>query len=161
MNYTACISKNCGHFPNRFYSLRFLRSWFTRWSPLFWLFLRLGCEVMDLCFVHSNKSTKKFIWIETSRNIVLKSSHGHAYDPHWANAATCIHLVDSFFVPNYSCKIKITVPCDMLVASTSSRTFIRSKILWTLSMISGVGANWTSQMRCTCGWGHMWMYDHV
>jgi len=41
----------------------FFWSWFIRWSPLFWLFLRLGCEVMDPCFVYSNESTQKFIWI--------------------------------------------------------------------------------------------------
>jgi len=46
------------------------------------------------------------------------------------------HLADSFFIFNCSCKIEITVPCDMPMAvSTSSRTRRSVKtILWTLSM---------------------------
>ena len=51
------------HFSGRLCGLRLLWSWFIRWSPLFWLFFRLGCEVMNSCFVHSNESTQKFIWI--------------------------------------------------------------------------------------------------
>ncbi|XP_018351471.1 PREDICTED: uncharacterized protein LOC108753976 [Trachymyrmex septentrionalis] len=45
---------------------------------------------------------------------------------------------------NTSCKIEITVSCDMPVASTSSRTFTSRSvetISWTLSMISGVAAS--------------------
>jgi len=51
-------------------------------TPGCFVFLRLRCEIMDPCFVHSNESTQKFIWItiETSPNIVLKSSHVRAYD---------------------------------------------------------------------------------
>ena len=55
------------------------------------------------------------------------------------------HLADSFFI-NCSCKIEITVPCDILVSSTSLCTFTRWSVLvktisWTLSMISGVAAS--------------------
>jgi len=63
-NYIVCIPTNCGyHLSGRLFALRLLRSWFTLWNLLFWLFLRLGCEVMDPCFVHSNELTQKFIWI--------------------------------------------------------------------------------------------------
>jgi len=139
MNYIACIPKN---WPSSF-DLRLLRSWFIRWSPLFWMFLRLGCEIMDLCFVHSNESTQKFIWItlkhlQYSFEIVTRSRL-------WFTVSKRgIHLADSFFKPNCSCKIEVTVPCDMPVASTSLRTFTRRSIKtipWTLSMISGVAAS--------------------
>ena len=63
--------------------------------------------------------------------------HTVAYSPQWANAAPSCRA----FLPNCSCKIEITVPCDMPVASTSSRIFIRQlvkTISWILSTISGV-----------------------
>ena len=93
-------------------------------------------------FRHSNESTEIHLnYVETSPNIVLKSSHDHTYDPVSKRGT---YLADSFFIPNCSCKIEITVPCDMPVASTSSCTFTcRSvkTISWTLSIISGVAAS--------------------
>ena len=48
------------------------------------------------------------------------------------------HLVKIFFTHNFSCKFENTVPCDMLVASTISRTLIHRSlktISWILSII--------------------------
>jgi len=65
---------SCGHhFSGWLYDLRLLWSWFTVRSIVL-TFLRLGCEVMNSCFVHSNESTEKFIWItlkhlQTSPNL--------------------------------------------------------------------------------------------
>ena len=51
------------------------------------------------------------------------------------------HLAEILFTPNFSNKIENTVPCDMHMASTISRTLIRRSfktISWILSIISGV-----------------------
>ena len=96
---------------------------------------------MDPCFVHSNESTQKFIWITLKHLQILFLNHTVARS---TVSKRGTHLADSFFIPNCSCKIEITVPCDMPVVSTSSRTFIcRSvkTISWTLSMISGTAAS--------------------
>ena len=59
------------------------------------------------------------------------------------------HLADSFFIPNCSCKIKITVPCDMPVASTHSRTFTRqTNIVDFIDDFWRSSLNWTSRTRC-------------
>jgi len=71
MNYTELHPKKLWpSLSGRLYGLRLLRSWFIRWNPLF---LRLGCEVMDPCFVHSNESTQNYV--KTSPNIVLNCSY--------------------------------------------------------------------------------------
>ena len=156
----AYISKNCGHFlSSRFYGLRLLRNWFTRWNPLFWLFLRLGYEVMNPCFVYSNElRMQKFIWITLKHpNIVLKSSHGRAYGPQWANAAPISTIAFSYPI----IRAKLKSPCTMWYASTSSRTFTRRSvktISCILSMISGVAALIGPVPNKV---HHMWMYDHV
>jgi len=97
------------------------------------LFLHLGCEIMDPCFVHSNESTQKFIWITLKHlQTLFWNRHTVALMIH---SKRSIHLADSFFISNYSCKIEITMPCDMPAASTSSRTFTRRSvktISWTL-----------------------------
>ena len=51
------------------------------------------------------------------------------------------YLADSFFILNCSCKIEITVPCDMC-GFNKPRTCRSVKIIsWTLSMIFGVTAS--------------------
>jgi len=121
MNYTACMPKNCDHhLSGRLYGLRLLRSWFTQWCLLFWSFLRLGCEVMDPCFIHSNEIDAeihlKLRW-NISKHCFEIGTRSHL----WSTVSKRgTHLVDSFFIPNCSCKIEITVPCDMSVTSTSS-----------------------------------------
>ena len=115
---------------------------------------------VDSCFVHNNESTQKFIWIivETSPNIVLKSSHGRAYGSQWANAAPILPIAFSY--PIVRAKLK-SLCHDMSVASTSSRTFTRQSIKtisWILSMISSVAVSIGCPER---GASHLRMYDHV
>jgi len=109
---------------------------------------------MNPCFVHSNESTQKFIWItlKSSPNIVLKSSRSHL----WSTVnKRGTYLADSFFISNCSCKIEITVPCDIPVTSTSSRIFTRRSvktISWIIDDFWHSNLNWTSRTRCmTCG----------
>jgi len=120
MNYTACIPKNSGHhFSGRFYGL--LWSWFTRWR-LFWLFLRFGCEVM-FTVMNWRRNSSELHWNISKHCFEITRSCL------WSTVSKCgTHLADRFFIPNCSCKIEITVPCDMPVASTSSRIFTRRSI---------------------------------
>ena len=148
MNYTACIPKNCGHhLSGRLYGLRLLRSCFTRWSPL--LFLRLGCEIMDPCFVHSNESTQKFIWITLKHlQILFWNRHTVALMIHRANAAPI--LLIAFSYPIVCAKLKsLWYACGLnkLFRSSISQNNIVDFIdFWRSSL------NWTSQTRCiTCG----------
>jgi len=126
------------------------------------LILHLRCEVMDPCFIHSNESTQKFVWItlkhcfEIVTRLRLRST--------MSKRGT--HLADSFFIFNCLCKIEFTVPCDMLVVSTSLRTFIRQSIKtisWPLSMIFGIFS-----LNCdvlneviTCGCTTMFKFIHL
>ena len=142
MNYTTCIPKNCDyHLSSRFYSLRLLGNWFTRWSPLFDIVPSSWMWSNGSMFRFSNDSIQKFIWITLkSPNIfeIITSCLRSTVNKRGT------HLADSFFILNCSCKIEITVPCDMPVASTSSRTFTRRSvktISWILSMISDVAAS--------------------
>ena len=88
-----------------------------------------------------NRRRNHLDYVEIPPNIILKLSRSHL----WSTVSKRgTHLADSFFIPNCSCKIEITVPCDMPVASISSRTFTRRSvktISWILSMISGVAAS--------------------
>ena len=49
----------CYDFSSRWNCLRLLRSRFSPFGALFWLFLRLRCEVIDPCFIHGYESTQK------------------------------------------------------------------------------------------------------
>jgi len=95
---------------------------------------------MDLCFVHNNESTQKFIWIMLKHLQTLFWNH-HTIALIVTMSKRGTHLADSFFIPNCSCKIGTPVSCDMPMASISSLTFtLRSvkTISWTLSMMSDV-----------------------
>ena len=150
MNCTACISKSCdNHLSDRLYGLRLLRSWFTRWSPLFWLFLRLGCEIMDPCFVHSNESMQKFIWIMLKHLQTLKSSHNRAYSPQWANAAPILPIAFSY--PIVRAKLKLL--CHVICLWLQQLAYFHSSVK-IVDFIDDFwrSLNWTSRMRCiTCG----------
>ena len=119
-------------------------------KSIVWLFLRLECEVMDPCFVHSNESMQKFIWNSLRWNI---SKHYFEIVTRLRLSTVSkrgIHLANSFIIPN-SCKIEITVPCDMPVASTSSRTFTRRSVKTIVDFIDDFwrsSLNWTSRTRC-------------
>jgi len=118
---------------------------------------------MNPCFVHSNESTQKFIWItlKSSPNIVLKSSRSHLWSIVNKRGT---YLADSFFISNCSCKIEITVPCDIPVTSTSSRIFTRSvkTISWIIDDFWHSNLNWTSRTRCiTCGCTFKFIYPII
>ena len=92
-------------------------------------------EVMDPCFVYSNESTQKFIWITLKHLQTLFCRHTVALMVHSEQTR---HLANSFFTPIIRAKLK-SLPCDMSVVSTSSRTFTRRSvktISWILSMIT-------------------------
>lgn len=60
INCSACNTENCGHdLAGRLRRLRLLWGTFSRWSPLFRLFLCPRCIVMDPCFVHGYISAPK------------------------------------------------------------------------------------------------------
>ena len=71
----------------------------------------------------------------------------------WSTVSKRGTHLDSFFIPNYSYKIKITMLCDMPVASTSSRTFIsQNNIVDFIDDFWRSSFNWTSWTRCIiCG----------
>ena len=141
MNYTACIPKNCGHhLSGRLYDLRLLRSWFTRWSLLFWLFLRLGVKwwihvsstVMNRC---RNSFGLRWNIFKYCFEIVTRSQLSTV-------SKRDTHLADSFFIPNCSCKIEVTVPYDMSSSFNKLAHFHSSinqkKQSWTLSSVAAL-----------------------
>jgi len=159
MYYTACISKNYGHtLPADFTVFAFFRSWFT-WNPLF---LRLGCEVMDPCFVHSNRcneSTQKFIWTlhwNISKHcfkIVTRSCL-------WSTVSKCsspiLPIAFSYSIVHAKLKSLCHVIC--LWPSQQARALVDQ-----LKQYCGLyrcSLNWTSQMRCIT-YGCMTMFKFI
>ena len=59
---------------SRWNCLRPLWSLFSSFSPLFWLFLRLRCEVMNPCFIHGYKSTQKIGFTSVKHHWSLDSN---------------------------------------------------------------------------------------
>jgi len=133
-------------------------------SKLFWLFLRFECEVItrDTCFVHSNESNAEIHldYVETSPNIVLKSSYGFMVHSEQTRHSSC-----RFFIPNCSCKIEITVPCDMPQQARALSLYDQSKQYRRLMMIIDdfwrSSLNWTSRTRCIiCGYMTTFKFIH-
>ena len=152
MNYTSCIPKNYGHhLSSRLYGLRLL-------------------------LVHPMKSIvltvpSSRVWSNGSMFRPVINRRKNSSGLHWNISKHCskivtrprlwftvskrsTYLADSFFISNCSCKIEITVLCDMPVTSTSSRFTRRSvkTISWTLSMISGVAPQLDVPNEVTCVW---------
>jgi len=80
---------------------------------------------MDSCFVHSNESIHLYYVKSISKHcfeIVIRSRL-------WSTVSKrSTHLADSFFILNCSCKIEITVPCDMPVKCLNKLVHFHSSI---------------------------------
>ena len=93
---------------------------------------------MDPCFIHSNESTQKFIWITLKHLQTLFWNRHMVALSQWANAASYQAFHIQLFVQNWNhCVMWYACDLNKLVHFHSS---IKT-ISWTLSMISGVAAS--------------------
>ena len=108
--------------------------------PLFWLFLRLGYEVMDPSFIHGYEATQIISFI------VVK--HRRIFDWNISRRSFCsivckcgTHLAHSFLMSKFSVNMRYTALFEMPTMSASSCTFsprLSNTILLIFSTISVV-----------------------
>ena len=132
--------------------LRLIWSLFSPFSPLFWLFLRLMCEVIDPCFIHGYESTENIGFITVKHRQTLD----------W-NIPTTLFLFHCELTRHPSCaqlshvyKFSVNMRCTALFVmptmSASWRTFsLRSynTILWIFFTISVVVTSFGRSLRCS------------
>ena len=147
-----CIPKYwCHDLTSRWDCLRLLWSWFSPFSPLFWLFFVSGVKwLAHISSMVMNRRKKSALLLWNIAKHSIETSSRRCFCSIVSKRGT--HLVHSFLMFKFSVNMRCIALFEMPTISASPRTFSRrssNTILWIFFTFSVVVTSFSQPLRCS------------